>query len=73
MTGRVGIEGGWSSLGGSTFAAPTGRILATLGADEGIATATIDIASADFARWSEVASYVRDRRPELYERTVVRA
>jgi predicted amidohydrolase len=73
MAGRVGIEGGWSSLGGSTFAAPTGRILATLGADEGIATATIDIASADFARWSEVASYVRDRRPELYERTVVRA
>jgi hypothetical protein len=42
-----------------------------LGPDEGMAT--IDIASADFARWSEVASYVRDRRPELYERTVVRA
>ena len=73
MADRAGVEAGWRSLGGSTVAAPTGRVLATLGADEGIATATIDLASADFARWSEVATYVRDRRPELYERSVKRA
>lgn len=70
MADRVGVEAGWRSLGGSTVAAPTGRVLAMLGAEEGIATATIDPASADFARWSEVATYVRDRRPELYERSI---
>lgn len=73
MADRAGVEAGWRSLGGSTVAAPTGRVLATLGADEGIATATIDLASANFARWSEVATYIRDRRPELYERSVTRA
>jgi predicted amidohydrolase len=72
MADRAGVEAGWHSLGGSTVAAPTGRVLATLGADEGIAMATIDPASADFARWSEVATYIRDRRPELYERIVKR-
>jgi predicted amidohydrolase len=73
MADRAGVEEGRRSLGGSTVAAPTGRVLAALGADEGIATATIDLASADFARWSELATYVRDRRPELYERSVKRA
>ena len=73
MADRSGVEAGWHSLGGSTVASPTGRVLATLGADEGVAMATIDIASADFARWSELATYVRDRRPELYERKVARA
>ena len=73
MADRSGVEAGWHSLGGSTVASPTGRVLATLGADEGVAMATIDIASADFARWSELATYVRDRRPELYERKVALA
>jgi predicted amidohydrolase len=73
MADRAGIEAGWRSLGSSTVAAPTGRVLATLGPDEGIATATIDLASVDFARWSELATYVQDRRPELYERSITRA
>jgi predicted amidohydrolase len=73
MADRAGVEAGWRSLGGSTVASPTGRVLAALGADEGVATATIDIESADFARWSELATYVQDRRPELYERKVIRA
>jgi len=72
MADRAGVEAG-RSLGGSTVASPTGRVLATLGAGEGVATATIDIASADFARWFELATYVRDRRPELYERKVALA
>ena len=73
MADSAGVEAGWRSLGGSTVAAPTGRVLATLGADEGVATATIDIASSDFVRWSELATYVHDRRPELYERKFRRA
>lgn len=72
MADRAGVEAGWRSLGNSTVAAPTGRVLATLGTDEGMATATIDLASADLARWSEVATYLRDRRPELYQRSVTR-
>jgi predicted amidohydrolase len=73
MADRAGVEGGWRSLGYSTVAAPTGRVLASLGADEGMATATIDLASSDFARWSQVATYVNDRRPELYVRSTGRA
>ena len=73
MADRAGVEAGWRSLGGSTVAAPTGRVLATLGVDEGIATATIDPANTDFAHWSELATYVRDRRPELYERNYTSA
>lgn len=73
MADRAGVEAGWRSLGCSTVAAPTGRVLATLGADEGIALATIDVASSDFVRWSEVATYVHDRRPELYARSIGRA
>ena len=72
MADRTGVEAG-RSLGGSTVASPTGRVLATLSADEGVATASIDITSADFARWSELATYVGDGRPELYERKVARA
>lgn len=33
MADRAGMEAGWRSLGGSTVAAPTGRVLATLGVD----------------------------------------
>jgi predicted amidohydrolase len=72
MADRAGVEAGWRSLGGSTVASPTGRALATLGADEGVATATIDLTNAEFARWSQLATYVQDRRPELYERKVTR-
>ena len=73
MADRVGVEAGWISLGGSTVASPTGRALATLGADEGVALATIDLSNADLGRWSELATYLRDRRPELYEGNAGRA
>jgi predicted amidohydrolase len=73
MADRAGVEAGWRSLGGSTVASPAGQVLTTLGADEGVATATIDLESEDFARWSKLATYVADRRPELYERKVTRA
>jgi len=73
MADRAGVEAGWRSLGCSTVAAPTGHVLASLGADEGVALATIDVASSDFVRWSEVATYMHDRRPELYTRSIARA
>jgi len=73
MADRVGVEAGWLSLGGSTVASPTGRVLATLGGDEGIAFATIDLSNADLNRWSELATYLQDRRPKLYERNADRA
>ncbi|HVV94903.1 MAG TPA: carbon-nitrogen hydrolase family protein [Hyphomicrobiales bacterium] len=69
MADRAGVEAGWTSLGGSTVAAPTGRALAALGADEDMAVATIETGSIDLARWSEVATYLPDRRPELYGRS----
>jgi predicted amidohydrolase len=68
MADRAGVEAGWTSLGGSTVAAPTGRALVALGADDEIALAMIETASADLARWAEVATYLADRRPELYRR-----
>jgi predicted amidohydrolase len=68
MADRAGVEQGWTSLGGSTVAAPTGRALAALGDDDDMAVATIESGSADLARWSEVATYLADRRPELYGR-----
>jgi predicted amidohydrolase len=73
MADRAGVEAGWRSLGSSTVAAPTGRVLATLGAEEGMALTTIDVASADLVRWSKVATYLHDRRPEIYARSVARA
>ena len=66
MADRAGTEVGWQSLGGSTVASPTGRALASLGTDEGLAIARIETGSPDLARWSEVATYLPDRRPELY-------
>jgi predicted amidohydrolase len=68
MADRVGIEGGWTSLGGSTVASPTGQALVALGAEEDIAVAKVETGSVDLARWSEVATYLADRRPELYGR-----
>jgi hypothetical protein len=37
-----------------------------LGAGEGVAVAKLDIADADLDRWLSIATYRRDRRPELY-------
>jgi predicted amidohydrolase len=68
MADRVGEEDGWTSLGGSTIASPTGRPLVELGDEEGIGMGQIDLESPDLAKWAEVATYLQDRRPELYER-----
>jgi predicted amidohydrolase len=59
-----GVE--FDSIGHSCVASPSGKILASLGAGEGVAVAKLDIADVDFDRWLSIATYRRDRRPELY-------
>jgi predicted amidohydrolase len=71
MADRVGREAlgedlVFDSLGHSTIAGPSGRILASVPSGEGVAVARIDCAEADLARWRGAATYRADRRPELY-------
>jgi predicted amidohydrolase len=71
MADRVGRETlsealVFDSLGHSMVAGPSGRILASVPAGEGVAVARIDYAEADLARWRGIATYRTDRRPELY-------
>ena len=66
MANRVGREGGFTSLGWSCVASPSGHVLAGLEEGEGIAAATVTLDSPDLARWRAIASYRSDRRPEIY-------
>jgi predicted amidohydrolase len=66
MAARVGEEAGFTSVGHSTIAGPTGAVLATLGADEGLAVARVVDPTPDLERWRSYATYLADRRPELY-------
>jgi predicted amidohydrolase len=56
----------FESLGHSCVAAPSGRILAALGAGEGMAIADVALAAEDLRKWRSIATYKEDRRPELY-------
>jgi predicted amidohydrolase len=66
MADAVGPEGGFDSLGHSCIAAPSGRIVASLGEAQGFALAQIVHSSPDLDRWRAIATYRADRRPELY-------
>lgn len=71
MADRVGREAldaslVFDSLGHSTIAGPSGRVLAAVPAGEGVAVARIEYAEADLVRWRSIATYRADRRPELY-------
>jgi predicted amidohydrolase len=71
MSCRVGHEAAapdlaFDSFGPSCVAAPSGKILARLVDGEGVAVARVDIAKAELERWSAIATYRKDRRPELY-------
>jgi predicted amidohydrolase len=68
MADRVGEEAGFTSLGHSTIAGPTGAVLATLGEGEGRAAAIVSDPTPDLETWRSIATYLPDRRPELYER-----
>jgi predicted amidohydrolase len=67
MADRVGEEAGFTSLGHSTIAGPTGAALASLADGEGIAVARIEDPTDDLDRWRSYATYLEDRRPDLYE------
>jgi predicted amidohydrolase len=66
MAARVGEEAGFTSVGHSCIAGPTGALLATLGADEAIGVARVTDPTPDLERWRSYATYLADRRPELY-------
>jgi 5-aminopentanamidase len=66
MSNRVGSEGGFDSLGWSCIAAPSGKLVAALKDGAGIITAQFALESEDLAKWRAIATYRRDRRPELY-------
>jgi predicted amidohydrolase len=72
MANRVGREAlpsagaVFDSLGHSCIAGPSGKILASVAAGEGVAIADIAVSDEDFAKWRGIATYKADRRPELY-------
>jgi len=66
MANRVGTELGWRSLGYSCIASPTGAFAARIADDEGVATARVALDSPDLSKWHGIATYLTDRRPEVY-------
>jgi predicted amidohydrolase len=66
MAARVGEEVGFTSVGHSTIASPTGAVLAGLGGDEAIGVARVTDPTPDLERWRSYATYLADRRPDLY-------
>ena len=66
MANRVGQEVGFDSLGHSCIAAPSGKLLASIATGEGIAVADLGLPQEDLERWRSIATYRRDRRPDVY-------
>jgi len=66
MADRVGVEEGWLSLGHSCICAPSGGFLARIDDGEGMVTATIELVSGKWDEWRKVATYIPDRRVDLY-------
>lgn len=66
MTSCVGPEWVFDSIGHSCVVAPSGKILASAGTAQGVAIAEAVFKSDDLDRWTSIATYRGDRRPELY-------
>ncbi len=66
MAVNVGPEAGFDSIGHSCICAPSGKILATAGSGQGIAAADIVLTSEDLSKWRAIATYLSDRRPDVY-------
>jgi len=66
MANRVGREMDFDSLGHSCIVAPSGKILASVAAGEGLAVADVGFSPEDLAKWRALATYRQDRRPEVY-------
>jgi predicted amidohydrolase len=56
----------FDSMGPSCVISPSGKFLARLDIGEGIAIGKVDIKKADMDRWTGIATYREDRRPDLY-------
>jgi predicted amidohydrolase len=59
-----GLTGSIRSFGHSVIVSPSGRILAQLGAGEGVTTA--DLPLERVSEWQAIATYMEDRRVDLY-------
>jgi 5-aminopentanamidase len=66
MANRVGHEVSFDSLGHSCIAGPSGKLLASIPAGEGMALFDLGLPQEDLERWRSIATYRRDRRPEVY-------
>jgi 5-aminopentanamidase len=66
LANRVGHEMGFDSLGHSCIAAPSGKLLASIPGGEGVAVADLGLPQEDLERWRGIATYRRDRRPDVY-------
>jgi predicted amidohydrolase len=67
MANCIGPEGGFHSLGHSCIAAPSGQVVASLAHGEGFVSADALRSGKDLERWHSIATYLQDRRPELYK------
>jgi predicted amidohydrolase len=68
MADRTGIEEGWKSIGHSCVCAPSGGFLARIEDGEGMAVGAVELDSPEWETWRSVATYLPDRRADLYER-----
>jgi 5-aminopentanamidase len=66
MANCIGSEWIFDSIGHSCVVAPSGKIVASVGSGQGIAVGEVEFQSEDLDRWKSVATYLGDRRPELY-------
>jgi predicted amidohydrolase len=67
-TGRESAAPGlaFDSTGPSCVVSPSGKFIARLDAGEGVVVGRIDIAAEEMDRWTSIATYRIDRRPDLY-------
>jgi predicted amidohydrolase len=56
----------FDSTGPSCVVSPSGKFIARLDVGEGIAIGKVDISHSDMERWTNIATYRIDRRPDLY-------
>lgn len=67
-TGRESAAPGlaFDSTGPSCVVSPSGKFIARLDAGEGVVVGRIDIPAEEMDRWTSIATYRIDRRPDLY-------
>src|SRR5690606_30856859 len=66
MAARVGEELQFTSVGHSCIARPSGDVVGLVTTGEGVAVADVVTKSDDLDRWRSIASYLKDRRTDLY-------